>query len=170
MLVQLDGSHRELIYRIREHAEQYVAVKDTDQYQAGIDPLVVRKNLDRQIDSGQFYGWRTDDGRIVAVAALTEPDPDYWTAEEKAEPQTYIGRLYVAEDAHGKGYGSAMLHGIDEHARARGDRWMRLNCWTTNTRLHAYYQAHGFEHVRTTYVPGRMSGALFQRAPNAATP
>jgi hypothetical protein len=40
---------------------------------------------------------------------------------------------------------------------------IRLNCWSTNTRLHAYYIAHGFKHVRTADVPGRMSGALFQR-------
>src|SRR5262245_49133082 len=127
MLVQLDGSHRELIYRIRKHAEQYVAGKDTDQYQTGIDPNVVRANLDRQIDNGQFYGWQTDDGTIVAVAALTEPDPDYWTAEERAEPQTYIGRLYVAERAHGRGYGAAMLDAIEDYAQTRGDRWVRLN-------------------------------------------
>lgn len=168
MLVQLAGSHRELIYRIRAHAEQYVASKDTDQYQTGIDPAVVRKNLDRQIDNGEFYGWQTDDGTFVAVAALTEPDPDYWTPDERDEPQTYIGRLYVAEEAHGKGHGAAMLNAIAENARARDDRWVRLNCWTTNTRLHAYYEANGYEHVRTVDVPGRMSGALFQRS-TAAT-
>lgn len=163
MLVRLDGSHRDLVHRIRDHAEEWLADKDTDQYRSGLDPTSVRQNLDRQIDAGQFYGWQDGGGHIVAVAALTEPDPDFWTPQERAEPQTYIGRLYVAEGAHGKGHGAAMLDAIVDYARERGHRWVRLNCWTTNARLHAYYQAQGFEHVRTSDVPGRMSGALFQR-------
>jgi hypothetical protein len=55
------------------------------------------------------------------------------------------------------------LDAIALEARARGDQWVRLNCWTTNTLLHAYYEANGYEHIRTVDVPGRMSGALFQR-------
>lgn len=29
--------------------------------------------------------------------------------------------------------------------------------------LHSYYISHGFQHVRTCNIPGRMSGALFQK-------
>ncbi|WP_425553156.1 GNAT family N-acetyltransferase [Kribbella lupini] len=92
---------------------------------------------------------------------MIEPEADFWTPEELAESQTYISRFFVVED--GKGYGSALLEAVVEQARKDGKKWVRLNCWSTNKKLHAYYITHGFEHVRTVDVPGRMSGALFQR-------
>ncbi len=161
MLVPLDESHRGLIHRIRTDAEDWLERRDIDQYRRGVDPAVVRRNIDRQIDAHQFFGWEVD-GRIVAVVALTEPD-DLWSAAERAEPQTYIGRLLVVGDQHGKGYGVAVVEEVARQACARGDRWLRLNCWTTNTRLHEYYKALGFRHASTVDVPGRMSGALFER-------
>lgn len=68
----------------------------------------------------------------------------------------------VAKDEHGKGYGSAMLRAVADQAQERADRWIRLNCWSTNYPLHDYYRSLGFKYVRTVDIPGRMSGALFQ--------
>ncbi|MEQ4209889.1 GNAT family N-acetyltransferase [Actinopolymorpha sp. B9G3] len=163
MLVKLDQTHRELVHRIRRHAEEWLSDKGTDQYRRGVDPDAVRCSIDHQVDTGAFVGWCVD-GEVVAVVALIEPDTELWTPEEVKEPQTYISRLLVAENHHGKGHGAALLGAVAVQVRGRGDRWIRLNCWTTNTRLHAYYEAHGFEHVRTVDIPGRMSGALFQRS------
>ena len=55
------------------------------------------------------------------------------------------------------------MDAVADEARKRGDHWVRLRCWSTNARLHAYCEAHGPEHVRTDGACGRMSGALFQR-------
>lgn len=162
MLVRLDKSHRDLILGIRKHAEEYLSNKDTDQYQSGIDPVAVRRSFESQIDSGAFVGWSVD-GEIVAIAAKIPPDAELWTPEEIAEPQTYITRVLVAEGKHGKQYGARLLDAIADEARQQGHKWLRLNCWTTNTRLHDYYRAQGFELVRIADVAGRMSGALFQR-------
>jgi len=96
------------------------------------------------------------------AAGLTEPD-DLWNDAERSEPQTYIGRLLVASGEHGHGYGAAVVEAVASAAREHGDKWLRLNCWSTNTRLHDYYRALDFQHVRTVDVPGRMSGALFER-------
>lgn len=130
---------------------------------------MVRQNIDREFDAGQFVGWMVD-GQIVAIVALIEPDPELWTPQEVAEPQTYISRLMVAEGHRGKGYGASLLEAVADQARQRGDHWIRLNCWSTNTRLHDYYKALGFRHVRTVNIPGRMSGALFERDLGANTP
>lgn len=92
---------------------------------------------------------------------LHHPESDFWSPEELAEPQTYISRFFVVE--HDKEYGSVLLEAVAEQARHEGKRWIGLNCWSTNTRLHHYYIVHGFEHVRTSEMPRRMSGALFQR-------
>ncbi|GAB3916460.1 hypothetical protein GCM10029976_078360 [Kribbella albertanoniae] len=161
MLITLDESHRPLVYQIRADAEDWLEARDIDQYRRGLDPTVVRANIDREFDAGQFRGWQVD-GEVVAVLAIIDPDPELWTPEEIAEPQTYVSRVMVAKDQHGKGYGSAMLKAVEEEASARGDHWIRLNCWSTNYPLHDYYRALGFEYVRTVDIPGRMSGALFQ--------
>jgi GNAT superfamily N-acetyltransferase len=120
----------------------------------------VHANVDRDFDKYPFVGWLVD-GKVVAMMALIEPETDCWTPEEPAEPQTYISRFFVVE--HGKGYGSHLLEAVTDQARKQGHRWIRPNCWSTTTALHTYYIAHGFEYVHTCHIPGRMSGALFQR-------
>ncbi|MEV6287119.1 GNAT family N-acetyltransferase [Kribbella sp. NPDC051770] len=159
MLITLDESHRKLVHQVRDDAGEWLASKGTDQYRGGLDMRQVHANIDRDFDNFPFVGWEVD-GRVVAVMAIIDPEADFWTPEELAEPQTYISRFFVVE--HGKDYGSALLGAVIRRAKDDRKRWIRLNCWSTNTRLHAYYARHGFEHVRTVDVPGRMSGALFQ--------
>ncbi|MCX4387635.1 hypothetical protein OG777_11920 [Micromonospora peucetia] len=43
------------------------------------------------------------------------------------------------------------------------EAYLRLNAWKANAALHCYYLGQGFRHVRTVDVPGRNSGALFER-------
>jgi GNAT superfamily N-acetyltransferase len=160
MLITLDESHRKLVHQVRDDAGEWLATKGTDQYRGGLDMAQVHANIDHDFDRFPFVGWEVD-GRVVAMMALIDPESDFWTAEELAEPQTYISRFFVVE--HGKGYGSALLKAVIEQARLDGKTWVRLNCWSTNTKLHEYYIAHGFHHVRTSDVAGRMSGALFQQ-------
>jgi hypothetical protein len=38
-----------------------------------------------------------------------------------------------------------MLDAVAEQTRARGDHWIRLNCWSTNYPLHDYYRSLGFK-------------------------
>lgn len=160
MLITLDESHRQLVHQVRDEAGEWLATKGTDQYRGGLDMAKVHANIDHDFDKFPFVGWQID-GRVVAMMALIDPEPDFWTPEELAEPQTYISRFFVVE--HGKRYGSILLEAVIEQARRDGKHWVRLNCWSTNAKLHKYYISHGFEHVRTRDIPGRMSGAAFQR-------
>jgi GNAT superfamily N-acetyltransferase len=160
MLITLDESHRQLVHQVRDEAGEWLATKGTDQYRGGLDMAQVHANIDHDFDEFTFVGWEVD-GRVVAMMAIIDPEPDFWTPEELAESQTYISRFFVVE--HGKDFGSSLLEAVAEQAGQEGKRWMRLNCWSTNTRLHQYYIKHGFMHVRTCDVHGRMSGALFQR-------
>jgi GNAT superfamily N-acetyltransferase len=162
MLISLDESHRQLVHQVRDDAGEWLSTKGTDQYRGGLDMAQVHANIDHDFDSYPFVGWVVD-GQLVAMMALIDPKAEaaFWSPEELAEPQIYISRFFVVE--HGKGYGSALLQAVIDLARREGKRWVRLNCWSTNKALHEYYRAHGFEHVRTCNVRGRMSGALFQR-------
>ncbi len=167
MLITLDESHRQLVHQVRDEAGEWLATKGTDQYRGGLDMAQVHANIDHDFDTYPFVGWEVD-GRVVAMMALIEPEIDFWTSEELSEPQVYISRFFVVE--HGKGYGAALLEAVAEKARQENKDWIRLNCWSTNTELHRYYERHGFVHVRTANVPGRMSGALFQRKLGIETP
>ncbi|MEU4390604.1 GNAT family N-acetyltransferase [Kribbella sp. NPDC023855] len=161
MLITLDESHRQLVHQVRDEAGEWLATKGTDQYRGGLDMAQVHANIDHDFDKYPFVGWEVA-GRIVAMMALIDPEPDFWTAEELAQPQTYISRFFVVE--HGRNYGSTLLEAVVDQARKEGKQWVRLNCWSTNTKLHKYYIDRGFSHVRTCNIPGRMSGALFQRS------
>jgi len=160
MLIKLDESYRPLVHKVRDDAGEWLSTKGTDQYRGGLDMSQVHANIDRDFDAFEFVGWKVA-GQVVAMLAIIDPEAEFWTAEELAEPQTYISRFFVVE--HGKGYGSALLRAVIDSARTQGKHWVRLNCWSTNTRLHEYYLRHGFQHVRTCDIPGRMSGALFQK-------
>ena len=52
MLIRLDSSHRTLIHQIRRDAEDWLEGRGIDQYRRGLDPAVVGRNIDRQIDAG----------------------------------------------------------------------------------------------------------------------
>jgi GNAT superfamily N-acetyltransferase len=160
MLIRLDESHRQLVHQVRDEAGKWLATKGTDQYRGGLDMAQVHANIDHDFDTYPFVGWVVD-GRVVAMMALIEPEADFWTPEELAEPQIYISRFFVVE--HSKGYGDALLRAVEELAHEQGKSWVRMNVWSTNTKLHGYYLKRGYEHVRTCHVPGRMSCALFQK-------
>ena len=44
-----------------------------------------------------------------------------------------------------------------------GDRWLRVDVWTTNREFQRYYVRLAFTHVRTVTRTRNPSGALFQR-------
>lgn len=162
MLVPLNDSHRALIHQIRTDAEDWLEARDIDQYRRGLDPAIVRRNSDRQIEAGQFFGWPVG-GRIVAVVALTEPD-DLWSEAERAEPQTYIGRLYVGGTEHGKGYGAAVVEAVQSGARP----WRQV---ASAQRLeHKHPSARLLRSARLPPRPDRRQAGPHERCPARARP
>jgi len=113
--------------------------------------------IDRVFDQGDFVGLEVDD-ELVAVGAVTSPEPDFWTPAERAQPQAYVGRFRVADHAHG--YGEQLLARIADEAIEHGLPIVRLDCWRTSTGLHNYYRRLGFRHLGTRPVVGRGSGTL----------
>jgi hypothetical protein len=161
--------HRELVHRLRDEAEAWLAKLGIDQFTASpaSKSAYAHQDIDRLFDAGQFVGIHESEygtGRklpgIGAVVAITEPDPDFWTPEEIAEPQGYLSRFLVSE--HGRHYGTNLLFAVERLERYYGSDWLRLDCWRTNKKLHEYYLRQGFDRIRTEVVPGRMSGELFQ--------
>ncbi|WP_328443159.1 GNAT family N-acetyltransferase [Amycolatopsis sp. NBC_00438] len=105
-------------------------------------------------------------GAAQAVATMTlhdEPPEGFWLAEDDPSAALYLSHLAVDRRFAGRGVGTWLLDEAEREAVRRGKVWLRLDAWKTNTRLHAYYLRHGFRPVRIADVPGRGSGALFQR-------
>jgi GNAT superfamily N-acetyltransferase len=71
--------------------------------------------------------------------------------------------MIVARYHAGRGLGDELMSWVEQFAGALGYDHVRLDCYRSNTGLHAYYKAHGWTHVRTVDAPWRPSGALFQR-------
>ena len=55
-------------------------------------------------------------------------------------------------------------------AREYDARWVRVDVWTTNIKLHAYYRGQGFKFRDYSPVPGYPSAALFQKAVDEIRP
>jgi ribosomal protein S18 acetylase RimI-like enzyme len=106
--------------------------------------------------------------RLVATVSCGRGgNKKLWTQRERNEPAVYISRLIVSRQHKGRGVGAALinwasLRGIQQW----GAECTRLDVWTTNLDLQAYYKAQKFMHVRTCDFEDWWeypSAALFQK-------
>lgn len=98
--------------------------------------------------------WKSDKGPGLDPEALWHPGDDPGNA-------LYVSKLMVPRAYAGQGLGAELLDWAGGRAYDAELLWLRLDAWTTNQGLHAWYRALGFQHVRT--VESRVSGACFQR-------
>jgi GNAT superfamily N-acetyltransferase len=98
----------------------------------------------------------------ATLTADPEHDP-YWTGELHS-PAVYVHRLVVSRQYAGIGLGASLINwagrtGLLSH----GARHIRVSAWTTNTRLHRYYERQGF--VARGFHPddGYPSAARFEK-------
>jgi len=89
-----------------------------------------------------------------------EPDP-LWYPSDDAYDALYAAKMLSPRSESGRGLGAEMLDWAGGRAFEAGLSWIRLDAWTTNEALHAYYRGLGFTQVRI--VRSRVSGACFQR-------
>jgi GNAT superfamily N-acetyltransferase len=126
----------------------------------------------RSIRAGEtFIVWDEDGTPAATITVDRWVNPDLWTPEEAAEPALYAHKLTIARAYAGQGLGAELLDWAGARAAAAGDRWRRVDVWTTNRELQRYYLRLGFIHIRTVALAHNPSGALFQHpARHAVTP
>ncbi len=78
-------------------------------------------------------------GEPLGVLSLN-PTRDYFTGLDRA----YISVLVVAEEAEGRGVGTALLHHAEAWARAHGYTEVSLDVFASNTRARAFYERTGY--------------------------
>ncbi|WP_097233888.1 GNAT family N-acetyltransferase [Streptomyces zhaozhouensis] len=119
------------------------------------------------IEGGNVYLVVDDKGPMATVTLDNEPEPDLWTKEELDTPSFHLHKLIVSRRSSGLGIGTKILDWASNKAATDGKEWLRINAWTTNTKLHRYWESHGFMHVRTVTGGGvgnaGVAGWLAQR-------
>ena len=158
----------DLIMKWRRERVAWLAERGEEQWSI---PLP-RSAVAATVSAGQTWLiW--DDHEPVATLTLTayvdidglwKPDRDpeaLWYPEDDPADALYVAKMMLPLDRANTGLGREMLDWASGRAYDAGLTWLRLDAWTTNLRLHAYYLGQGFRHVRT--VETRVSGACFQR-------
>lgn len=111
---------------------------------------------DRARSRRMFALERLSDGKIVCAGVLLEEDgrwPD-------GLPAVYIHHL--VSDAGERGTGSVFLACAEDYARARGVDRIRLDCYTHNAEINAYYEKLGYRPAGTC-VDGEYQGTLREK-------
>lgn len=145
---------------LRRHAERWLKDAGIEQWTATAYGTHVIKSW---INAGSTFVIESPKGDVIGSLSLDRGDPDFWTAEELAEPATYLYKFILLSEYRGSGLGDLLLDWASYRAELAGSLWLRLDCWRDNTGLHAYYGRRGFTHLDTRSHPIRKSGALFER-------
>ncbi|MGW7307393.1 GNAT family N-acetyltransferase [Streptomyces sp. NPDC054835] len=149
----------------RAEAASWLTKAGTDQWQR---PYPADRLL-ATIEAGVVFMVR-DGAETAATITLTpEAEEGLWTERELDEPSMFVNKLTVARSHASQDLGGRLLDWAGDRAHRSGAVWLRLDAWTTNTKLQDYYLRHGFTHVRTVTEGGavnggpRVSGWLAQR-------
>jgi GNAT superfamily N-acetyltransferase len=169
-----DRDDLDQIMELLAEATAWLQTKGTDQWQGGQDrrPRVsrdVEHDLVWVVERRSQRDWPSRPAAVIASITIDErADPDFWTEADQVEKALYCHRMVVAREFSGRGLGIALLDWAAWRARRKQFAHVRLDAWSTNDALHLYYKNLHFDMVRKDHVPGRRSGALFER-PAAVT-
>ena len=125
--------------------------KQTDQWSTPWpDPGRHRQHMQDDLLKGRT--WLVWDRATVAGTVtldtrepLTTSGRPVWPARQRYETAVYVRRVIVRRRYAGRAIGAALLDWAAETAmRNHGATLIRVNVWTTNSRLHAYYKRQRF--------------------------
>lgn len=167
------GDFDEVRGLVREAADWLRTSKDTDQW---ANPWPDQAGHHERILNDLLKGktWMVWDGSAAAATITidTEEPLDLnerpiWPAHERHEPALYVRRVVVSRNYARIGLGAGLLDwAADRAKRDHRAAVIRIDVWTTNLGLHAYYEDQGFTR-RTGRDPRELAGypsqALFQR-------
>ena len=157
----------EAVSGLQAGAEDWLRTMSTDQWaQRWPSEDVLEQRVLGAIRAGRTWiAW--DGGAPVATITASPNHHEIWPEETRRDRAVYVRRLIVSRDRRyaGHGLGAQLLGWAGLRAsREYGARWVRVDVWTTNTRLHKYYRDLGFEFCGfCESIAGYPSAALFQK-------
>lgn len=151
-----------------DHAAAWLRTeKDTTQWaRPWPDPDGRRKRVHGALLNGET--WLLFDGEraIGTVSIRLTGHEELWTPQERLTEAVYLHRLVVHRDYSGIGLGAELIEwaGRKGASLLRNAELIRIDVWTDNDELHAYYRRQGFRDVAVRTTSDDMpSGALFDR-------
>jgi GNAT superfamily N-acetyltransferase len=158
---------------VRDAAGWLRASKSTDQWaKPWPDRIRQRERILNDLLKGRTWLVWDDETAAATITVDTDEPLDLneqpvWPEHERHRPALYVRRIVVGRSYAGRSLGAAMINWAGDVARRDyGTELIRIDVWTTNLELHAYYEGQGF-----TRRPGRYpseladypSQALFER-------
>jgi GNAT superfamily N-acetyltransferase len=158
---------------VQEAADWLRTSKDTDQW---AKPWPNRAGHRERILNDLLKGktWITWDGPAAAatITVDTEEPLDLnerpiWPAHKRHEPALYVRRIVVSRSYARIGLGAGLLDWVADVAKRDDETALiRIDVWTTNLELHAYYEDRGFTRCQgrdPRELANYPSQALFER-------
>jgi GNAT superfamily N-acetyltransferase len=145
-LRRADRHDHDVIIGLIDAAADWLRTKNTDQW---VQPWPTKQDrshriLQDLIAERTWIAW--EDSTPVATITADSAQNSIWPTETRRDPAVYVSRLVVSRAFAGQGLGAALLNWAGLRGRRRyGAHWIRVDVWTTNTALHAYYRRQGFE-------------------------
>jgi ribosomal protein S18 acetylase RimI-like enzyme len=147
-----------------DEAADWLRTKDTNQW---AQPWPNRDERDARVLRGLLAcrTWLVEDYGIPVATVTYRPDgPDLWTDEERRQAAVYMSRLVVRRKYAGVRVGADLTNWAGARAKAGySAELLRIDVWTDNIRLHAYYQERGFYFHRFCTDKNYPSAALFYK-------
>ncbi|HXZ73043.1 MAG TPA: GNAT family N-acetyltransferase [Streptosporangiaceae bacterium] len=154
----------DVIIELINAAADWLRTKNTDQW---AQPWPSEEDRNHRIRQDLIAGktWIAWEGGTAAATITADPaENPIWPAQTRRDPAVYVCRLVVGRAFSGRGLGAALLDWAGLRAQQSYEvRWIRVDVWTTNTALHAYYKRLGFESCGFSEASGYPSAALFQK-------
>lgn len=152
------------VVRLRREAIAWLQAQGQDQWSTDwpdTDTMVA--GFERDLREGSTWFALDDVGGVLAVITTNRrTHSGLWTPQEESTA-LFVHRLTLTRAAAGRGIGARLLDFAGEQAEQAGLPWLRLDAWTTNSRLHDYYRGQGFRLVRIVANHYTPSAACFER-------
>jgi GNAT superfamily N-acetyltransferase len=173
LLGRASPTHFDAILQLIEEAAAWLRGKNTDQWaQPWPDKRARDERVRRDLDGGRT--WIVWDAAVPAgtITVTTEDPRDpagryVWPRRKRRHKALYVRRVIVSRSHAGLGLGAALIDWASEAAMQQiGIPRLRIDVWTTNRNLHAYYRGQGFTRSARRLpwkLPGYPSRALFER-------
>ncbi|KQW16455.1 GNAT family N-acetyltransferase [Streptomyces sp. Root369] len=138
----------------RSEAAAWLSRLGTDQWQR---PYPADR-LSDTVEDGTVFMVRDGAATVATITLTPEVESGLWTEQELFEPSMFISKLSVVRTHAGQNVGGRLLDWAGDRAHRAGAKWLRLDAWTTNEDLQAYYLRQGFAYVRTVLEGSAISG------------
>jgi GNAT superfamily N-acetyltransferase len=169
-------SQADVILELFTEATEWLREKNTDQWAKPWPNARMRyEHLLHDIVGGKTWMVSNDDTIIGTITVDKEAPVDFssnyiWPPELRAESALYVRRTIVRRSHAGLGIRARLLDWATSVAtRELGTALLRIDVWTDDRELHAYYERQGFtlcEIRDPAELPDYPARALFERRIN----